>query len=360
MLKRVAALILFLAIFFAFYGAANYYVFTSLVQALALPAWARLPMGAAVLILALAYPLAQSFRSRLRLGWLLYAGALWMGFLSIAVAVFAVGDLLYLLFFLELKTGAGIVAVLLFLLAFFLARRGPGLKQVRLRSEKLSQPLRIVHLSDLHLGALTSCRQLEGTLARVDGLEADLVVITGDLVEDSFAQVQEFVPLFRAIKVRYGVHAVSGNHEHYQGIEHFHDFCRAAGITVLDGKALQVAPGVNLLGLGGEVTRAGKGFSRRVRGLLSGTKSGDYNIFLLHHPVGFATASKLGVDLQLSGHTHRGQLLPFNLLVPLVYRHYYGIHRRDGAYIYTTSGAGTWGPPLRLGSSSEIVQIDLY
>ena len=341
MLKRVAALILFLAIFFAFYGAANYYVFTSLVQALALPAWARLPMGAAVLILALAYPLAQSFRSRLRLGWLLYAGALWMGFLSIAVAVFAVGDLLYLLFFLELKTGAGIVAVLLFLLAFFLARRGPGLKQVRLRSEKLSQPLRIVHLSDLHLGALTSRRQLEGTLARVDGLEADLVVITGDLVEDSFAQVQEFVPLFRAIKVRYGVHAVSGNHEHYQGIEHFHDFCRAAGITVLDGKALQVAPGVNLLGLGGEVTRAGKGFSRRVRGLLSGTKSGDYNIFLLHHPWALPQPVN-GRRPAVVGHT-RGQRLPFNLLVLLVYRHYYGIHRRDGATLHHI-GRGHLGP----------------
>lgn len=359
MLKRVAGLILFLAVFLSIYGAANYYVCVSMVQALGLPAGALLPMGAAVLALALAYPLAQALQARWRLAWLSCVGALWMGFLSIAVMVFGASDLLRLFFSLEIQVGAGLLVVFLFFLAAAKAWRGPSLKTIELETGKLSQPLKIVHLSDLHLGVLTSRRWLERVLAQVNELAADLVVITGDLVEDNLAQVREFVPRFRDLKARFGVYAVSGNHEFYQGIDHFHQFCQAAGIRVVDGKSVQIAPGVNLLGLGGEVTRGGKGFARQVRELLAEARAGDFNILLIHHPVGFARAAKLGIDLQLSGHTHGGQLLPFNWLVPLVYRHAYGLHSLGGAWIYTSSGTGTWGPPLRLGSQSEIIRIEV-
>lgn len=363
MLKRVAGLTLFLAVFLVVYGAMNYYIYVNLVQLLDPSPRGLFVLGIVIVLLALAYPLAQIFKARWRwVGWLLYVGALWMGFLSIALFTFGAKDLLSL-FVGDLVTGvqvgAGIAVFSLFLLAVVKARQQPSLKTIGVPAGKLSRPLRIVHLSDIHLGVMTSGPWLKGVVAQVNAMDADLVVITGDLVEDSLAVVEEFVIFFRAIQAKYGVFAVSGNHEYYQGIEHFHRFCQAAGITVLDGSTVTIAPGINIMGLDGEVTTAGKGFDDRVRQLLAATVPGDYNILLIHHPVGFAKAAKLGIGLQLSGHTHRGQILPVNFLVPLVYRYSYGLHNCGDAYIYTSSGAGTWGPPLRLGSKSEIVQIDV-
>lgn len=363
MLKRVAGLTLFLAVFLTVYGALNYYIYLNLAQFLSLSPGGLLALGIAIVLLALAYPFAQIFKARWhRVGWLLYVGALWMGFLCIALFIFGAKDLLT--FFVGdlvtgVQIGVGITVFLLFLLAVLKARRPPSLKTISVPAGKLSQPLRIVHLSDIHLGSMTSRQWLERVVTQVNGMDADLVVITGDLVEDSLAVVAEFVPLFGAMEARYGVFAVSGNHEYYQGIEHFRCFCQAAGITVVDGNAVSIAPGVNIMGLGGEVTTAVRGFGDRVRQLMASAVPGDYNILLIHHPVGFAKAANLGIDLQLSGHTHRGQILPVNFLVPLVYRYSYGLHNCGDAYIYTSSGTGTWGPPLRLGSQSEIVQIDV-
>jgi predicted MPP superfamily phosphohydrolase len=126
---------------------------------------------------------------------------------------------------------------------------------------------------------------------------------------------------------------------------------------VADGKFLKIADGVNLLGLGGKITRIDSGTETLIREQLARSGREDYNILLIHQPVGFRKTAALGIDLQLSGHTHRGQILPMNILIHLVYPYAYGLHALGDSHIYVSSGTGTWGPPLRIGSSSEIVKI---
>lgn len=348
---------LLILIFLLFYGAMNYYTYANLVQVL--PPGLVLPLQVAMVFLALAYPTAQALKTRVSSNWFLIVGALWMGFLSIALAVFVFKDLLLWFYPLRIQLVAVILVLVLTVLAAFKAWWQPRHKAVSIVNKKLSYPLSIVHLSDIHLGAMTSARWLERVIAQVNNMNADLVVVTGDLVEDSFARIEEFIPTMSSITAKYGVFAVSGNHEHYQDIEHFHRFCQATGITVVDGRSIQVTEGINLIGLGGKVVAAKKNFADEIQRLLREVKPEDYNILLIHYPVGFSQSAKLGIDLQLSGHTHKGQVPPLSFLVHLAYRYAYGLHALGAAYIYTSSGTGTWGPPLRLGSNSEIVRIDV-
>lgn len=359
MVKRILGFSLFLAVFLAVFGAMNYYVYFNLVNTISMSSGVLTAVQAAFVLLACAYPLSQFLKPRIRLPILTFLGAIWMGTLSISIAVFALKDLVALVTSFQFQELALAIAIAATLWAAGKAWQGPKLKRVSIRHRKLSRQLGIVHLSDLHLGTMTSSQWLEGVVEQVNRLEPDIIVITGDVIDDSYQNVQQFVPAFKGLKAKLGIYAVSGNHEYYQGIEHFREFCLAAGVTVADDRFLAVAQGVNILGLGGKSDRAGAGLVDKVQKLLTAASPDDYNILLIHHPVGFRTTAGLGIDLQLSGHTHRGQILPMNILVYLVYRHAYGLYNVGDSYIYTSSGTGTWGPPLRLGSSSEIVSIQV-
>lgn len=359
MVKRIAEISLFIIVFLAAYGAMNYYVYYNLVQAIpASPGFSRL-IQALIVLLACAYPVSQFIKSRLKLPLLTLLGAFWLGVLSISMAVFVLKDLLSL--FLPFRNqflAIGII-IILTLWSMVKAWRGPVIKDICIKHKKLARPFSIVHLSDLHLGPQTSLKWLEKVIAQVNSLDADIVVITGDLADDAYEEMAKFIPAFKDLKTKDGIYAVSGNHEHYQGIEHFRQFCQAAGIIVADGQFLKVTEGVNLAGMGGKITGIDSQTEDNIRGFLTAAKAGDYNILLIHHPVGLKKTAKLGIDLQLSGHTHQGQIVPLNLLVHLVYPYAYGLHALGDSHIYISSGTGTWGPPLRLGSSSEIVRIQV-
>lgn len=360
-MKRVLGFSLFFLVFLSLYGLLNYYVYRNIIQGLSISSPGVIITALLFVFMAAAYPFSQTIKKRVQLPRVSYVGAFWMGMLSIAVAVFAVKDLLsWFMPAQNLEPLAIAVVGLLTLLSFVRARRGPKLKAVAVNSHKTRRMLSIVHLSDLHLGVLTSPKWLARVIQQVNSLEADLVVITGDMVDDSFDAVKRFAPAMASIRAKCGVYAVSGNHEYYQGIVNFHKFCAAAGITVVDNKLVAVAEGINVLGLDDKLARAETGIAAKISELLLGDgKVKDYNILLVHQPLGFKETARQGIDLQLSGHTHRGQIFPFNLLVPFFYRYAYGLHKLADSYIYTSSGTGTWGPPMRLGSSSEIVKIQV-
>lgn len=356
MVKRIAEISLYVVMFLAAYAAMNYYVYNNVAQVIT--PLGKSPLGQVVFVLlAVSYPLSQFFKSRLGRPLLVsFVGSLWLGMLATAVTVFLLCDLLSL--FLPVGNHFWPIAFIIALtvLGASKAWRGPVVKEVSIQQKKGIAPLSIAHLSDLHLGPQTSLKWLGKVIHRVNSLEADIVVITGDLIEDTYEGMARFLPAFQDLKAK-GVYAVSGNHEYYQGIEHFQKFCRDAGIVIADGQRLKVADGVNLLGLGGRITKIESQTEALIREQLDLGRSGDYNILLLHQPVGFKKTAALGIDLQLSGHTHRGQILPLNILIHLVYPYAYGLHALGDSHIYVSSGTGTWGPPLRIGSSSEIVKI---
>ncbi|MGA1844457.1 MAG: metallophosphoesterase [bacterium] len=293
------------------------------------------------------------------------AGAVWLGVISIAFTLFVVQYVL--LFILPNRSRAVTMATLLlvFLVSSFALYRGtrlPRTRDVEIPLEGLSPALSgfsIVQLSDLHLHRWTHARWIEGVVERVNALAPDLIVITGDLIEDDIKECGRFIEILRRLRAREGVVAITGNHEFYTGIENFHELCRKANITVLRNEMITLEQGLDIVGLDDP---AGEMFPETRPDLASILGEGEHTrpvVLLFHRPLHFTEAVRMGVDLQLSGHTHAGQIPPMDLIVLLSYRYPYGLYRHHSSYLYTTCGTGIWGPPMRLFSRSEIVRIVL-
>lgn len=236
----------------------------------------------------------------------------------------------------------------------------------------------IVQLSDVHLGHFHTPASMERLAARVDSIHPDLVVITGDLFDGMSDAGPEFVEPLKQLSARFGVLFVTGNHEAYAGLRRCLDLVERAGIRVLSNEVVDV-DGLSVMGI------AYPGIKNRseIRGLdpvLDPPGRQRPLILLFHTPTdirqdgardrrtttywqpdtSFALSKELGVSLQLSGHTHKGQVFPFGYLTAWIYRGLdYGLHREDGLSLYTSSGVGTWGPPMRTGTAPEIVVIAL-
>jgi predicted MPP superfamily phosphohydrolase len=252
-----------------------------------------------------------------------------------------------------------------FLLSSFALYRGtrpPRTRDIDIPMEGLAPELSgfsIVQLSDLHLHRWTRAAWFDGVVERVNALSPDLIVITGDLIEDDINRCMRFIKALKRLRARNGVVAITGNHEFYIGIGNFQELCRRANITVLRNEMITLDQGLDILGIDDP---AGGMFKESVSGLastLAENKRTRPVVLLLHRPLHFKEAVGMGVDLQLSGHTHAGQIPPMDLIVLLSYRYPYGLYRHQSSYLYTTCGTGTWGPPMRLFSQSEIVRIAL-
>ncbi|MBW2121289.1 MAG: metallophosphoesterase [Deltaproteobacteria bacterium] len=217
----------------------------------------------------------------------------------------------------------------------------------------------IVALSDIHLGLLAKRARLERILEQVKRAEPDILVSTGDLLDGQVDDLEGLAEPLGAIHPRYGKFAVTGNHEFYAGLDQAIDFTEKAGFTVLRGEAVTV-DGVNIVGFD-DPTGEHFGFVRgsSERELLSSLPEDKFTILLKHRPV--VDAGALGLfDLQLSGHTHNGQIFPFVLITRLFFPVAAGLVRlAEGSLLYVSRGAGTWGPPIRFLSTPEITVIRL-
>ncbi|HEY6837394.1 MAG TPA: metallophosphoesterase, partial [Geobacteraceae bacterium] len=220
--------------------------------------------------------------------------------------------------------------------------------------------LRIVQLSDVHLGLIVREERLARILAAVRAAEPDLLVITGDLLD---GQPDGYAPLARmigAIKSKLGKFAITGNHEYYVGLGEMEAFCREAGLTLLRGEETSAGGVVNIAGVddpAGE--RAGLTHRVSESALLQGLPTDGYTLLLKHRPVVAAEARGL-FDLQLSGHVHKGQIFPFNIVTHFFYPVKMGLSAAgSGSSLYVNRGAGTWGAPIRFLAPPEVTVIDL-
>lgn len=223
-----------------------------------------------------------------------------------------------------------------------------------------SGSLRIALISDVHLGALVGARRLRRILERVRGLDADVLVSTGDLVDGQADRLKGLAPLFDAVRPRHGKFAVTGNHEYFVGLDRAIDFHTRAGFTVLRGTAVDITKEVSIAGVDDPTgARLGVAAHTDERAALSSLSRGRFIILLKHQPVVDPRTAGL-FDLQLSGHIHRGQIFPFGLLVRLVYPVHAGLTRlATGGWLYVSRGTGTWGPPFRVLAPPEITLIEI-
>ncbi len=220
--------------------------------------------------------------------------------------------------------------------------------------------LRIVQISDVHLGRMVGEKRLEGILSKVQAAGPDILVSTGDLLDGSMDDIPRMLEMFRRIPAPYGKFAIMGNHEFYVGREASIRFMRAAGFKVLRGSGVDIEDVIFVAGVDDE---AGERFGR-LEGeseavLLSQATEDRFALLLKHRPHVATTGDRL-FDLQLSGHTHGGQIFPFSLIIKMLYPTDAGLLKlREGAYLYVNRGAGTWGPPIRFLAPPEITVIDL-
>jgi predicted MPP superfamily phosphohydrolase len=249
-----------------------------------------------------------------------------------------------------------VVLTLALWLAGFYSARHPRVERLTIYSDKIppGPGLRIAQISDVHLGIMTGKQRLDRLLEQIRQLQPDILVSTGDLVDAEAHYVDGLSSRLAAYQPRYGKFAVTGNHERYAGLEHALDFHARSGFKLLRRETADVTGAVTLAGIDDPAVHVSKTGEAR---MLAAIPSERFVVLLKHQPV---IDPQSRFDLQLSGHTHNGQIFPFNLVVKTVYPLIKGRHDLpNGSRLYVSRGTGTWGPPIRILSPPEITLIEL-
>lgn len=223
----------------------------------------------------------------------------------------------------------------------------------------------IVQLSDLHVGPTVKAPYVQRVVAAANRLDADLIAVTGDLVDGRVADLRDDVAPLAALRARHGRFFVTGNHEYYSGAPAWCDALRGLGFEVLDNRHVVLEHGGARLVLAGVEDYAAAQVQPGARSdpaaaIAGAPADAALRVLLAHQPRSAAAAAAAGFDLQLSGHTHGGQFWPWNLFVPLQQPVVAGLHRiGERLRLYVSRGTGYWGPPLRLCAPSEITRLRL-
>ena len=261
-----------------------------------------------------------------------------------------------------------VAAVLVAVYGFVQARHMPPVTDVDVvipNLPKEADGITLVQISDLHIGVLIDPQRTAAIVEQLNDLDADAILITGDLVDERPERLEAFVPVLSRLRSRLGAFAITGNHEFYSGVHASLALMRRAGIRVLSNECVELVPGLTLAGIHDPTSqqfpdpalRAGpEDFSR----ILGGRARGTATVLMYHQPVLTEQFAALGVDLMLSGHTHGGQIWPFGYLSALRYPHVKGRYQVGDMTLYVNRGTGQWGPPMRVGAPLEISRFTLH
>lgn len=216
-------------------------------------------------------------------------------------------------------------------------------------------------MSDIHLGTIVRNSTLEHLVEKVNDLKPDLILLPGDVVDEDVSSVMEqnMAASLQKLKAPFGVFAITGNHEYYGGIQKSVDYIREGAVTVLQDTAVRLENAFYLVGRKDLTGNSFGDIRKPLNEILDGIDRSLPLILMDHQPFHLEDAEQNGIDLQLSGHTHHGQLFPFNLITNRVYEKSWGYLRKGETQYYVSCGVGTWGPPIRIGNRPEIVQIRL-
>lgn len=221
---------------------------------------------------------------------------------------------------------------------------------------------RVVLVSDIHLGMMISNGRLDRMVELVNRQNADIVLLAGDIFDEDLGPViqNNMGDLLKNLKARQGVFAVLGNHEFYGGATAADEYMRNHNITVLRDTAVVLPNGLVIAGREDITVKQMNGKSRKtLDALLEGIDRSKPVFMMDHQPYKLAEVAGSGVDLQVSGHTHHGQMWPFNYITKAIFEISRGYGKIGNTHFYVSSGYGTWGPPIRTNSRSEIIVLEI-
>lgn len=375
---------LFFTLFFTVYAAVNYYIFIRGWQALS--AVAHLKPFYAVLFLTAAssYITAKIFDGKiphLIYDCMIWIGSFWFAFMLYFFLSIIIIDFVRLLnwqlnFFPEvvlnnyeavkkyLLASVVIIASIIIFIGFLNTRKiSVNSLSIEIpRKQSTLNELNAVLLSDLHLSAINGEKLLSKIVSAINELNPDVVFIPGDIVDDKSKtlKLEGIGKSLSKIKSKYGVFASTGNHEYINGINGTSKFITENGITLIRDSSMLIADSFILAARDDASKRNFKGESRKLLKEILTSADKNYPIILLDHtPFKLAEAETNGVSLQLSGHTHHGQMFPLNLITKMIYEVSWGYKKKRETHYYVSCGVGTWGPPVRIGSVSEIVKLNI-
>lgn len=381
---RSTAFILFFTIFFLLYGLINYYILIRGYQSLTQHTWIKPYYLVFFIIISLSFfigrilenywfnPISRTF---------VWIGALWLA----AILYFIIGilllDTLRLLnhFFsiyphwlrnnyqmVKELIGGGMLVIVLAILGFgYWNATEVQIKNLHYVIKKNSynlKQMKIVSMSDIHLGSIIGKSKFDDIVSKINSLKPDIILLPGDILDEDLGPVikENVGESLRKMESRFGVFAVTGNHEFIGGVGAACKYLESNNVRVLRDEAVKVN---NTLYLIGRDDRSLNRFGKKQRiSLPDLMKQVDrsYPVILMdHQPFNLQEAADNGIDLQLSGHTHHGQLWPLNFITRMVYEVSWGEKSIGNTFYYVSCGVGTWGPPVRTGSRPEIVQIVL-
>jgi hypothetical protein len=381
---RTAGFIIFFSIFFTIYGSVNFYIFIRGYQALPVKPLLRNTYVILFLVVSLSF-IAGRFFEKVSIcpfsDACIWIGSIWLAFMLYLFLAVLFFDMLRLAnrivpFYppyitahydtAKLVAAASVFAVTSTLvLAGFINARSPRLTTVDLTVDKKAgniTSLNIALITDIHLGTIISNSRLACIVDLANGIKPDIILLAGDIVDEDLAPVIEknMGGTLRLLKSRYGTYAVTGNHEYIGGAARAVRYLEDHGITVLRDRSLVIDGSFILAGREDLSMNRFTGVKRKeLSRILEGLDAALPVIVMDHQPSRLHEAVSAGVDLQVSGHTHQGQLWPLNRLIDSIWEIGYGYRQIDSTHFYVSCGVGTWGPPVRTGNRPEVVQVRL-
>ena len=350
-MRNVIGYILFLSIFLSIPTGMNAYVVLRLCRFFGIRKKSIRFSIIAVLALSFIFAVILERNFATVLTRMLYISAcVWMGTMLLSFTTLLLFELVWLIFPLQNRTRGIIVTTIVALLVVYSII---NVQQLKVREVEITAPvnMKIVQLSDIHLDSLPA-KRLKRIIDQTNKIGPDLVVITGDLIDYVNKRTLKLLPLLDEIDAP--IFFTTGNHEKYAGLEKVMKTLEETRIRPLRNQKINHA-GIQIIGIDDSEQ------SNIVAQVLEQIEidPDKFSLLLYHRPLGLEDASEKGIDLMLSGHTHRGQIFPFHGVVKLFFNRFFGVYRSGGTTLNVTSGAGYWGPPMRLGSKCEIVVLKL-
>jgi len=375
---------IFFTIFFLVYGSANLYVYLRGLQAIDVaPLYLKIMYSSIFLLGALVYILVRVFDwDGILYDIVHYWGALWFAILLYAFMAVFLLDIVRLIdrFFpfvpynifsnpqyFKLAVFGVVMVYLIGVVGYGMYNAG----NIKVKTLEITLPkkgskaseMKIAFLSDSHFSPITGYKKAVEIHDILKGLDPDLILMGGDIIDDKAHHLErhEIDKELRKIKAPLGVYTINGNHEFINGYRESVEFIKKSGISLLADSSIVIDSSLVIVGREDlSINRFANKKRKELSELMASVKELNLPVILLdHQPYNLEQAEQNGVDLQLSGHTHNGQLFPANLIVQKIYEKAWGYHKRGNTQYYISSGAGVWGPPVRLGSDSEVILLKI-